>query len=1573
MSSAFTDHASTAANTSATIQAATRIASSTDPTSPVGRVPESETPSGMSSVSGILRRTSTTTSQGDEADEALDEQVEQLITISRGRRDDPLSSLFARKDDTGEIILTAMDDGDDYYDCSLHEAIEGISGSSPTPSDVIKVENEKDRSVRYQLESRRLGAITEVTTRLQQVLDILAVEEGRPRARRVDPNGLFVPRILSSSTPLYVLTNYLLLRNRIIRMQGAAIGDYTTLRQNELGIRPIPLSPPTTHQSFYENEPKDGDSEVFLAHHISHPMYSRQGTTYNSFLATVEGESDIQPSARDKGKGSVHFGDVSRKSDYATAQEFPTLESGIELGAAPGSISTGLYGLSAAVKRSFGSLKLPTKLEMLSTQEYNAERVRQLNVPITVGHMERQASHHITPRKPDTGEYTLKGSTSTPREGAYWGGFGGKAGKSGTHALARPDVWEGVGQADLAGETERRQGGGADIFTPPFGRDVPPHMHMQPRLPEPNLLQGDVVNQQFQAQSSSRGWNPQTVDPQQTGITAQVGPSLTRFPPKKPGQVFALGGLGPPLPPPPGQPPSGPPPPPGPYHSLPMGFSARQPPSGPPQPPSGPPPPPPGHSGTTGGSGPSPGNVFRLKAELRMDDLPRWDGGFDTAIPYFFRIAEVASISPLVETDIARLLPYRFEENSSVALWYVLLEERYKMQMRSSFRDFISTVQQKFLTQVWLDYMGKIYHDTRFRQKGHYDETPAEFLQRKLLMARYLYDSQAAGFNEVTFLMYDVPTGWHNLLQPANCVDTTTLIKTAKELEVALIEAAATRRVSPHHDTTTIQRMIDSGIRAALKGHVQVPRGANGPFRAEAHLANQTPDETQGFITEMVEGESTEEDEPITPASAMAAAKFRRAKRKPRQPPKGGYPFAKRDDTRSKGKLPPSPCRHCGSALHWDNDCPHAEEAKVKNSYIVSTEDDVNRERLYEEAFELQLESNSSSAYEPRRKLESGTEVSGKVAHVSRKVALEEEMTKDNLNDRKNFPRNAQRILELVDGEEEEPKAYSGCRIPLKPTRISKPGESNRGVRALSLRGKLGSLLEEEVVLRLDSGADITLLSQSAYNRLKAKPKLREGWKLKCKQLTGESPQAIGYVLLPVFIQSVQGPVLELEVEAYVMPQMEVPILLGEDFHLNYELTVRRSAIEGSTVTIGDSSWQFDAKAGFPMERPPKLQQFGVNKAYTVLRHRANKAKNRTNRKMKGAVKLAQDVVLKPGKVHKVRVEGEFDGTEETYLVERELDVKKGTRTYLTPNTFITGAEPYLPLANPGHKKVRLKKGSIVGWLKNPKGYLEEPPTEEARVAYQRAAEAYAALMRETLCPSEAEKGEQARPFPSAHQAATQSPSTGDGNSSRPTGVNERPGEDEEFDEFIGPKTAELPNTTVYASKDMESLLDVGEIPREHRDKVWEMLRRHEKAFGFDGRLGSHPAKVKIRTDPEQPPISEPLRGASPAKKQVIEEQIKQWFEQEVIEASISPWGAPVVISYRGGKPRFCIDYRKLNAVTVPDEFPIPRQSEILGSLAGSEVLSTLDALSGFTQLEMHPDEKEKTAFRSHMGLSTLR
>lgn len=85
-----------------------------------------------------------------------------------------------------------------------------------------------------------------------------------------------------------------------------------------------------------------------------------------------------------------------------------------------------------------------------------------------------------------------------------------------------------------------------------------------------------------------------------------------------------------------------------------------------------------------------------------------------------------------------------------------------------------------------------------------------------------------------------------------------------------------------------------------------------------------------------------------------------------------------------------------------------------------------------------------------------------------------------------------------------------------------------------------------------------------------------------------------------------------------------------------------------------------------------------------------------------------------------------------------------------------------------------------------------------------------------------------------------------------------------------------------------------------------------------------------------------------------------------VIEPSKSDYAAPVVmIRKKDGTYRLCIDYRKLNAITKDDMFPIPRIDDILDNLGKARVFSNIDLKSGYWQVLMAEEDKPKTAFRT--------
>ena len=104
------------------------------------------------------------------------------------------------------------------------------------------------------------------------------------------------------------------------------------------------------------------------------------------------------------------------------------------------------------------------------------------------------------------------------------------------------------------------------------------------------------------------------------------------------------------------------------------------------------------------------------------------------------------------------------------------------------------------------------------------------------------------------------------------------------------------------------------------------------------------------------------------------------------------------------------------------------------------------------------------------------------------------------------------------------------------------------------------------------------------------------------------------------------------------------------------------------------------------------------------------------------------------------------------------------------------------------------------------------------------------------------------------------------------------------------------------------------------------------------------------------------------------EECVTEMLTGGQIEPSDSPWSLLVILmTKKDGGTRFCVDYHRLNDVTVKDAYPLPRIDDTLDMLAGKQWFSTLDLASGYWQVSLSQEARVKTAFATHSGLFQFR
>jgi hypothetical protein len=107
----------------------------------------------------------------------------------------------------------------------------------------------------------------------------------------------------------------------------------------------------------------------------------------------------------------------------------------------------------------------------------------------------------------------------------------------------------------------------------------------------------------------------------------------------------------------------------------------------------------------------------------------------------------------------------------------------------------------------------------------------------------------------------------------------------------------------------------------------------------------------------------------------------------------------------------------------------------------------------------------------------------------------------------------------------------------------------------------------------------------------------------------------------------------------------------------------------------------------------------------------------------------------------------------------------------------------------------------------------------------------------------------------------------------------------------------------------------------------------------------------------------------NPAQKDEIEKQVQELLQNGHIKESNSPFASHVLlVKKKTGDWRMCVDYKRLNALTIKNKYPLPVIDEILDELCGAQWFSSLDMTAGYHQILMEEADQYKTAFQTHHG-----
>ena len=496
-------------------------------------------------------------------------------------------------------------------------------------------------------------------------------------------------------------------------------------------------------------------------------------------------------------------------------------------------------------------------------------------------------------------------------------------------------------------------------------------------------------------------------------------------------------------------------------------------------------------------------------------------------------------------------------------------------------------IQAHFLDEEWVQDHTFEFDEMTFRNKGHEQESPLEYIQRRIRHHHFLHPDKVDGAMAVARILRQQPVEWSQHLNETLCPTILATQSVAKRMKNSLLAS---------------WQQAERNKRPALYYRNNRPHAVEvEPVGQEISLDSYLSDEEgEGEKDLNFVANSNHKTNPRAPRNG--GQKVSSLKEFPHGKTFNGVTF-ERDNSKVSPRLPNGDCYICTSPKHFHRDCPLGKWNVLRNAHKIHVEWETGEEEEAEREYLVMLAETKTviSAYKSERLLKAyALEVHTTQGRYGNSPAAEERvgLAAKERNERNNEPqvglnyhkvhskhRNAHKVKgfdkgkgKVVDTDSltNEPVKRKGLERIFEPGRVfpaikghSLPeGMGSLGTKALHMQAKIGSLKSDSIRAQLDSGADITLISEEFWKSMINAPRLREGMKMKLYHLTGGA-KVLGYIKTELYALARDESIVSFKLEAYVVRNMNMSILLGEDFQTTYELSVTRYASGHCDVAVG--------------------------------------------------------------------------------------------------------------------------------------------------------------------------------------------------------------------------------------------------------------------------------------------------------------------------------------------------------------------------------------------------------------------